>query len=60
MNKILLLYMKIESKSSAFGINKSSPGKREDLVWSFSYGRMVELRPKTYLVFVVIGRSKGE
>ena len=45
MNRILLLYVKIESKSSAFGIRGSS-GEERGAFWivsSFSYGRVVEL-----------------
>ena len=59
VNKILLPYVKTKTKSSAFSIKKSSGG-REDLFLSLSYGWVVELIPKIYLVYVVIGRYKGE
>ena len=52
MNKIFLLYVKIESKSSAFGIKKNS-GEERGYFLSPSYGQVDELRPKTYLFFVV-------
>ena len=45
MNRIILLYVKIKSKSSAFGIRGSS-GEERGSFWSLSYVRMVELKPR--------------
>ena len=59
MNKILLLYVKTKSKSSALGINESS-GEERGFFSSLSYGRVIELIPKFYLVYVLIGCYKGE
>ena len=44
MNIMFLLYVKIESKSSAFGIRGSS-GEERGYYLSLSYGRVVELSP---------------
>ena len=44
MNRILLLHVKIESKSSAFGIKESL--REERIFLSLSYGRVVKLKPK--------------
>jgi hypothetical protein len=43
MNRMLLLYVKIESKSSAFGIRGNSGEEGLFVVSSLSYGRVVEL-----------------
>ena len=45
MNIILLLYVKIESKSSAFGIKESSEEESGSFL-SLSNGRVVERRQK--------------
>ena len=42
MNRILLLYVKVEGKSNAFGIKESSGGGERTFM-SLSYGRVVEL-----------------
>ena len=45
MNRLLLRYVKIESKSSVFGIKRSSGAERGVFCCSsLSYGRVVELR----------------
>ena len=58
MNRILLLYVRIESKSGAFGFFFKKPGGGVDdpfvsLLWSGGWAKT-----KTYLVFVVIGCYK--
>ena len=53
MNRILLLYVKIKSKSNAFGIRGSS-GEERAYFWSFSYGQVVELRPRPIWSTIVI------
>ena len=45
MNRILLLYVKIENKSSAFGI-RGSLGKERGFFLPLSYGWVIELRPR--------------
>ena len=59
MNIIILLYVKIESKSSTFGVKEIS-GEEREFFLSVSYSRVVELWPNTYLVFVVIEFHKEE
>ena len=52
-NRILLLYVKIQSKSSAFGIRESSGEERATFL-SLSYGGVVELRPRpTWSIFEI-------
>ena len=57
MNRIPLLYVKIESKSSAFGI-RGSLGEERGSFLSLSYGRVVELRPRPTWFVIVIRRYK--
>ena len=54
MNRILLLYVKIKSKSSAFGIRGSSGEERKRIFLSLSYGRVVELKPRPSWSRIVI------
>ena len=57
INKILLLYVKTKTKSSALGMKESSGEERGSFL-SLYHGRVVELIPKIYLVYVVIRRYK--
>ena len=52
MNRIILLYVRIESKSSAFGIRRSSGEERRS--FCLSYGWVVELRPRPTWSTIVI------
>ena len=45
MNRTLLLHMKIESKSNAFGIRRSSGDERGSSL-SLSYGRVVKFKTR--------------
>ena len=59
MNNNLLLYVKIKSKSSAFGIRGNS-GRIENIFFFFSlsYGQVVELRPRSNWYMIVIKQYK--
>ena len=53
INRILKLYVKIECKSSAFGVRGSSGEERRSFL-SLSYGQVVELRPRSNWLTIVI------
>ena len=60
MNITLLFFVKIESKVVSFGIRGSS-GEERGSLWSLSYGRVVELRPRpTWSMIVIRGYKKNK